>query len=255
MEFENVKSDHLDLQDESGKISYIKHKIDLFNRNIWRLEEVKEFFKFDPMDIKFKEKYESWYKVKYSEKLDINNINIWRLEEYLKWQGIIQIDDAAAKLGMEVNSFKTVLNKYIQKLMAKTFFTDELVYKDVVQDITKYLFININIFKNHTEYCKIVHEKLKGNGLEVTPLYCETSIILQESEPLFSFNIDDFTGEPVSEKYSLWLDFKKPITLKPYTCSLKTYALYRSILKDYLMGDEPEEELLEKIKGSYNEKL
>ena len=100
-----------------------------------------------------------------------------------------------------------------------------------------------------------IHEKLKENGLKVTPVYCATSVSLEEREPLFASNIDDFTGEPVSEKYSLWLDFKKPITLKPYICSLKTYALHRNILKEYLMGDEPEEELLEKIKGNYNEKL
>lgn len=237
------------------KNNQIQYKIDLFSKSIWSLSDVKEFFKFDPMDSRFKEKYEIWYKVKYNEKLDINNINIWRLEEYLKWQGLIQIDAAAAKLGMETNSFKTVLREYIEKYTAKTYFTDDLVYKDVVQDITKYLFININIFKTHSEYCKKIHDKLKENGLKVTPLYCATSVILGESETLLSSNIDDFTGEPVSEEYSLWLDFKKPITLKPYTCSVKTYALYRGILKQYLMGDEPREELLKKIKGKNNEKL
>jgi hypothetical protein len=167
------------------------------------------------------------------------------LESFLQIGELLPRKWAAIELGMDQDSFdKTLEALATESLLPPGVAQDPLVAKGLVRDIHR-LFPALarTAFTTHSAYCGRLHAAITNDlGVTVTPLHCVTSEELKEDPPEYASDFDAITLEPVGTKYQVWLDFGKPINLKPDCCSLKLFAAEEAVLSHYVMrGDEPEE--------------
>jgi hypothetical protein len=96
-------------------------------------------------------------------------------------------------------------------------------------------------FSDHNESCRHIHRAIRAEyHVKVEPLHCVTSMALEEDPPLFAYELDVITGEPVSLKYQVWLNLGKAMNLRPDCCSLKLYWAERRTLRSVLFTpDDP----------------
>lgn len=165
------------------------------------------------------------------------------LETFLQISELLPRKWAAVELGMDQDSFdKTLAGLARKSLLPPGVVDDPLVAKGLVRDIHR-LFPALarTAFTTHSAYCARLHVAIeKDLGVNVTPLHCVTSEALAEDPLEYASDFDAITLEPVGTKYQVWLDFKKPINLKPDCCSLKFFAAEEDTLSPYVMrGDEP----------------
>lgn len=102
--------------------------------------------------------------------------------------------------------------------------------------------LQFRIFSDHNDFCICLHEAIMEDlGVKVTSIRCVTSEALGENPAVFAHDYDAVTLDPIGIRYQVWLDFKKPMNLRPDACSLKLYAEQKDILRPYVFaGNEPE---------------
>lgn len=103
-------------------------------------------------------------------------------------------------------------------------------------------------FSDHSLKCRALHATIRAElHIEVEPVRCVTSILLDPTEPDMAAAFDAITLEPVGLRYQVWLDADKPVNLRPDVCSLSFHAKHEAELRAYVMkGSEP---------GSIDERL
>lgn len=218
----------------------INGRIHLLSNQYWVKKDIENYLGIEKISEKFMEKYSKWYKLKYMDKIeDIETLNVWRIEDYLNKINVISLKGEAIKNGMSKDSFKMFMDKICTEFLdlEELYFCDEFIYKEKVEEIIRELMKNQLTYKDHNERCQKFHDILETKGINVQGVYCETSKLLSENPIIFANTFDDFTGEPVSIKYTLVFDLKKPITLSNYVCSYKTYSQYEDILKGSVIED------------------
>jgi len=175
-----------------------------------------------------------------------NEVNRHALETFLQRSELLPIKIAAAHLGMTNNSFIELLDviKDGGLISLKTeHYSPQVVSESFIRTLPSLLpNLKHKVFGDHDNYCKNLHLAIKKNlGLKVEGLYCITSQSLGEKPADYAYEFDCITGDPVGLRYSVWLDFKKPLYLRPDVCSQKFYLENKKILKRYLfLGKEPE---------------
>jgi hypothetical protein len=98
-------------------------------------------------------------------------------------------------------------------------------------------------FSDYWRMCRALHEAIRTDlAVQITPVVCVTSAILDPAEPDIAAAFDAITFDPVGLRYQVWLETKKPVSLRPDGCSLKFYAKHEADLRPLVMnGGEPEQ--------------
>jgi len=164
------------------------------------------------------------------------------LEYYLQTYQLVPRRWAAAELGMDVGSFDTTL----AQLKAQGPFLP--VGHDVSTSLVARSFLSQfhgqfpsianRIFSDHTDKCRRVHDAIESElSIKVTTLWCETSRRIDpKGEWDYAHDFDCLSFEPVGIRYQVWLDFAKPMNLRPDACSELTFAAFENKLRPYFFG-------------------
>lgn len=174
-----------------------------------------------------------------------DSVSRYELEGFISRANLLPHKWMAARLGMKEESLDKVLNGLGKLGMQQKRYVvlPGFVAESLAEDIIRFLpDMRFRIFADHDSYCERLHGEL-GEALDirVEALFCATSDHLQDNPRRFAMYFDCLTLEPVSTRYSVWLDFHKPLYLPPDRCSKLFYAKNRGELGQFIMGGEPED--------------
>jgi hypothetical protein len=172
-------------------------------------------------------------------------INRHALEMFLLQNSLISQKWAAVYLGMESETFRTVVNRLETDgvpTQTGSSVSDQVVrQREAAQLFKAFPSLRNKIFSDHSRMCRALHDAIqKELKIKVDPVLCVTSSVL-DSEPDVAAAFDAITGDPVGLRYQVWLETKKPVSLRPDVCSLLFYARNTAELRGHVMkGSEPE---------------
>jgi len=153
---------------------------------------------------------------------------------------------AAIELAMSQDSLDQILDALVGAVLPiqpVSSISRQLIDNKTINDLYKWFpRLRHKTFSSHSSMCKALHEAIHQEyAIDVEVLYCTTSSIIEPDEPDLAMYFDAITLEPVGLRYEIWLDFRKPVNLKPDCCSLKFYARERSVLQPFVYkGNDPE---------------
>lgn len=153
-----------------------------------------------------------------------------------KWMG--------ARLGMTVASLDALLAKLDAFGMQRSRYEvgSEFIADSLSEDLVRHVpGLRFRTFGDHTGYCERLHAEAAKAGAQIDPVFCATSVRLEEYPRRFAMHFDSLTLEPLSTKHSVWLDFRKPLNLPPDRCSKLLYVEDRDRLRPFVAGtSEPD---------------
>ncbi len=165
-------------------------------------------------------------------------------ETYLQRSGLLPRKVAGARLGMSEASFEDVLERLIEQgAHNESNVSPQLVPETVVRRMGDHFpGLRHTIFPDHDSFCQQLHAEIqKDLGFTVTPMHCVTSRAVDPNTPDFAYSFDCLNGEPIGLRFQVWLDFRKPMYLRPDACSLKLYAKQEDLLRPFVFaGRQPE---------------
>jgi hypothetical protein len=167
------------------------------------------------------------------------------LETFLLQTDLSSWKWAAVYLGMRTDTMKTVVDRLEGQSVATQ--VPSTVSRQLVQQRGAALLfkafpsLRSKVFKDHSQMCRALHEAIHAElGIEVAPVLCVTSEILDAPSPDIAAAFDAITGEAVGLRYQVWLETRKPVNIRPDVCSLRFYAHNEADLRDQVMkGSEP----------------
>lgn len=151
----------------------------------------------------------------------------------------------SARLGMQPESLDKLLLELPRIGLSKKYevyqgIVDESLSEDLVSSLKG---LRFRTFGNHDSFCELLHEALhEALGLTIQGLFCATADELGEQR-MYASTWDNITLRPLSVKHSVWLDFKKPLSLAPDRCSKLFFARHYDELKEYLASREEPRDL------------
>lgn len=169
------------------------------------------------------------------------------LEAFLLQNGLISWKWAAIYYGLETQVLKGVVNRlegtgyFVQ---VRSDLSDQLVrQREAASLFRTFQGLRNKVFASHSDMCIALYAAIRSDlNIDVTPVHCVTSGVLQPEDPDIAVAFDAITMDPVGLRYQVWLDTKKPVNLAPDVCSLKFYARNEVDLRPYVMkGGEPED--------------
>lgn len=176
-------------------------------------------------------------------------VNRHVLENFFQIAGVIPLKWAAVRLGMEAASFDELLGKLVEgRVIDERYYLDgnapKLIDTALIKSFYK-LFPGLEnrIFGDHDDLCSRMHREIQRDyGIEVVPLKCVTAVKLHGFNSAdYAYEYDAITLAPIGIRYQVWLDFNKPMNLRPDACAMLFYAAERRALQRYLFGGtEPE---------------
>jgi hypothetical protein len=170
-------------------------------------------------------------------------IDRYYLESLLQNLRLLPRKLAAVRLGMAESSLEEILNQLGTKgLLYKFYIVPSLMDEDFERDLLGvFPGSRLTTFTNHNSYCNWLHNQIKEQfDFQVEALHCVTSEELHESPPDYAHDFDAISLDPIGQKYKVWLDLKKPMSLRPDYCSTLLYARERDRLRQFVAGtNEP----------------
>lgn len=165
----------------------------------------------------------------------------YALEKFFQYQKMMPMKWAAAALGMDTDSLLSTLNEMSnQGLITLNDFRagDQFVREELIRTFYRRIpNLNATFFENHDDYCRQLHRSISQLlHFEIRPLYCLTSIALQEQNLKFAQAFDILTDQPVSIQNEVWLNFNKPISLRPDITSQLSYVRHSATIGRCLFG-------------------
>ena len=95
------------------------------------------------------------------------------------------------------------------------------------------------IFPSLTVYYDLLHTEIRNIlHVSVVPLKCRTAVILGEDD--YATASDAITSEPMSIRYTVFLETNRPLQLRPDSCSWLTYFRFESVLRAHVLGQPPD---------------
>jgi hypothetical protein len=163
------------------------------------------------------------------------------LENYFQSARRIPRKWAAVQLGMSVSSLGDLLGALEDRGLLDptvTAVTDQLVDEAFVRDVRNYVpGLQNRLFADHNVACRSLHAAIEETlKVEVAALHCVTAKADGEDPADFAYEFDIITGDPVGLRQNVWLDFGKPINLRPDVCAVLTFRRYPAAIRPYLFG-------------------
>jgi hypothetical protein len=174
-------------------------------------------------------------------------ISRYELESFMQQKGVVPKKWMGARLGMRIASLDELLARLRDigiRPERYVVYTD-LISKSLSEDIVLNLpGLKFRTFSDHNNFCSRLHAELaKVLGIQVAPLFCETSDRIQDYPRQFASNFDCITLAPLSVKHQVWLDFRKPLNLGPDRCSKLLYIENRDVLRPVCAGTQEPDDL------------
>jgi hypothetical protein len=163
------------------------------------------------------------------------------LEWFFQDESVLPLKWAAARIGTTSEGLTKLLQRLTQKgiLVREVQPSPLLVEEKAIRDFARYFTsLKDRLFYDHSDFCRSVRAAAKSDlGLERLPrLASASAVALGEKD--FAYEFDCITYEPIGLRHQVWLDFGKPMNLRPDVCGIHTYAAHRRALDPYLMGGE-----------------
>jgi hypothetical protein len=178
----------------------------------------------------------------------------YAFEQFLQSQKLLTRAYASARLGMQPESLEELIQVLPRIGLSKRYavyngIIDESLSEDLVRSLRG---LRFRTFGTHDSFCELLHGALRDTlGLTIRPLFCGTADDLGEQR-MYASTWDSVTLRPLSTKHSVWLDFRKPLSLAPDRCSKLFFAANYDELRGYLAGREEPRDLryyLEVVRG------
>lgn len=175
------------------------------------------------------------------------SVDRWALESFLVQNGLTSWKWAAVYLGMDESTLRAIVDRLEGtgvSTQIPSAVSDQVVRQREASQLFKaFPAIRHRLFSDHSRMCRTVHEAVRAElKIDVVPVVCVTSAVLDSGEPDIAAAFDAITLEPVGLRYQVWLDTRKPVNLHPDVCSLLFYAKNEADLRDLVMkGSEPEQ--------------
>ena len=176
-------------------------------------------------------------------------VSRYELETFMQQKNVVPKKWMAARLGMTEASLAALLNHLSDLQMRPQRY---IVYLDAIaESLSEDLVPNLpglrfRVFSDHNSFCMRLHADLhRILGIEIEKLFCATSDRLGDYPRQIATDFDCITLEPLSGKHQVWLDFRKPMNLRPDRCSKMFYAENREALRPYSFGQQDPEDLEE----------
>lgn len=173
------------------------------------------------------------------------SVNRHALETFLVQNNLISWKWAAVYLGMPTDTMKAIVDRLegggVATQIASAV-SDQLVrQREAAQLFRAFPALRHRTFSNHSRMCMALHEAVRADlGIDVAPVFCVTSAVLEPHEPDIAVAFDAITLDPVGLRYQIWLETHKPVNLRPDVCSLLFYAKNEAALRALVMkGGEP----------------
>lgn len=169
------------------------------------------------------------------------------LETFLVQNGLVSWKWAAVYLGMPTDTMREVVERLesngVPTQIASTVSDQVVRQREAAQLFRAFPALRHRLFSNHSRMCRAVHEAVRADlKIEVAPVFCVTSAIMEPDEPDIAAAFDAIALEPVGLRYQVWLETRKPVNLPPDVCSLLFYAKNEADLRGRVMkGSEPGE--------------
>lgn len=172
---------------------------------------------------------------------DTETANRIAFEGYLQSQNMMPLAVAADQLAVPRDQFMNLLNRMAQMHLLKpsTEWREGLCGSELPEKLPAMLpSFPRRVFANIPSKIRTFHESLRKDlDLELEMV---TTRPIDSDTDVPAYQRDIITLEPVSLGDSVWLDFKKPISLRPDICAKRTYLRYKEQLVPFRMGPEPE---------------
>lgn len=167
-----------------------------------------------------------------------NQFDRFILESFFQSLGLLPLKWAGLRWALDTPQFNQILNALETRgFFPRSGMSDQLIVESQFREVVHFLpGLKNRIFGDHNDFCRRLHADLSAEfQLNVQPLHCVTSVALNEDPPDYAHELDIITLEPVGLRYQVWLDFGKPVSLRPDACSLKLYARERALLEGRMM--------------------
>jgi len=168
------------------------------------------------------------------------------LEAFLLQNGLISWKWAAIYYGLETQVLKEVVDRLEGRgdlVQVRSDVSNQLVrQREAASLFRAFSLLRNKVFASRAGMCIAFHAAIASDlKINVTPVYCVTSAVLEPEAPDIAVAFDAITMDPVGLRYQVWLDTKKPVSLAADVCSLKFYVRNEVDLRPHVMkGGEPE---------------
>lgn len=192
--------------------------------------------------------FERWRsKLKRPAPCTAENVSRYELETFMQQKKVAPKTWIAARFGMTVDSLNALLSRLpdIELRPQRYVVYDNLISESLTEDIVPNLRqLRFRTFSDQNSFCSRLHTALSEElGLAVVPLFCATSLTMEDYPRQYAYAFDCITCLPLCGKHEMWLDFHKPLHLGPDRCSRLFYAENRHHLRSLLAGTHEPNEL------------
>ena len=220
-----------------------RERLDAVRKADWNQTLFKEWYGCDIWSNHFfiGGQFRTWAKraLKRNDIMSANSVDRFAFEQYLRSQQWTTVQFAANHLALTVEDFQNVLQAMIDSslIIPRPEVLPGIYPDDFLQKLPKQLpsFRNM-VYGSENSYVKEFHRAVK-NDLNLTPELQSCSVCKALGYEQIAGTVRDIlTFEPVGIQYSVWLDFGKPISLRPDECSELTFSKHANDLVDFRMG-------------------
>lgn len=185
-------------------------------------------------------------------------VDRYALEGFLQARRLLPIKWAAARLGMNEEMLRTIVDRRLdlptplrREYIEYGCLIDEGLSDDLVRAIPD---LRFRTFYDHESFCERLHEGIRqalaipAEDIQAAKLWCATdqelsSMGLSDYPRRYGYYFDCLTCDPISIAHAMWLDFEKPLNLAPDRCSKLIFVRYRGDLEDWVAGTRAPDDL------------
>jgi hypothetical protein len=205
-----------------------------------------------PLSVDLRQDFEAWRgRLRRPAHCGDEAVSRYELESFMQQKDVETKKSMGARLGMTVDSLEQVLSHLSGLQMRRQRYDvyPDLVARSLSEDLVRNLpGLKFRVSSDHNAFCARLHSELQNElKIEVEPLFCATSDILQDDSRQYAREFDCITLAPLSGRHQIWLDFRKPLNLGFDRCSKLFYAENREALRPYCAGTQEPDDVDEYI--------
>lgn len=215
----------------------------MLQRHYWPPDFIQHYYGLDfEGDEGLKNEFGRWMKSLKTNVVPIfkeDTIHRCAIETFMQQRKVKPFRHAALSLGMDESSLRCIWKALQERgdiIDNIRDFSEDIFYESWLTMFHDFFAVLCGVvFSNQSRFCAALHKAVeKELGIQVNPQYCVTSKKLGENPPDFSHEPDSISLEPIGLRYQIWLDFHKPLNLKPDSCSSLLYFKELETLKDFV---------------------
>ena len=176
-------------------------------------------------------------------------VDRWAFESFLQQEHVLPLKTAAIRFAMNEEDFSDLLGRMCeQNMLSRSIKVDlegKLLSLPVLNDLDKHFkSLRMRFFTSQASFIEAFHKTIQEQlGLQINSIYSKCSQELKDNPIDMATEFDILTGEPLGNAHQVWLDFGKPLALRPDTCSIVTYVRHQQSLKEFCPYPLEEQEL------------